>query len=49
MSVANTWFMGKKHDVKSFKEQNEEVGQATIIRIVTLIYLILIIRTVHYP
>ena len=25
MSVANTWFMGKKHDVKSFKEQNEVV------------------------
>jgi hypothetical protein len=48
MSVANTWFMGKKHDVKSFKEQNEEVGQAATHR-VTLIYFILIIRTVRYP
>ena len=25
MSVANTWFMGKKHDIKSFSAQNEEV------------------------
>jgi P-type E1-E2 ATPase len=25
MSVANTWFMGKKHDTTTFTAQNDEV------------------------
>lgn len=29
MSVANTWYMGSKHDIKSFSAQNDEVSDTT--------------------
>ena len=42
MSVANTWFMGKKHDIKSFSAQNEEVPrQVSLLPLPTAYYTIL--------